>query len=277
MNKTARALTLLTAMSLTFGSATTIGSMANAVEAQEQTMADQYQPYVLDWAGRSDRSASSLPTIRSNELLPSGTKFTLLDKTPGYNSRHDGDMWYTYSENGLGSRYGAIFVYDEFSGSKKAETATSTARLLVQYPDASSEIITAKLTMIPTDSQAYLTSYDPAPFKFEIASEAQFAPQDFPNGTSFGIIEDELFSKHTEEGWEFAIDRSTGMLNVAYPGTGTTAKIRITVMYPDQSVRTVTVQFLTHAGSGDEPVIPPTDEWEDSPITNVGGSSFGSS
>ncbi|WP_211438910.1 Rib/alpha-like domain-containing protein [Corynebacterium glutamicum] len=278
MSRKTRALTLLTAAALALGNATAIApTNATAVESQQQTMADIYQPYVLDWTGRSDRSASSLPTIRSNELLPSGTKFTLLDKTPGYNSRHDGDMWYTYSEIGLGSRYGAIFVYDKFSDSAKAKTATSTARLLVQYPDASSEIITAKLTMIPTDSQAYFTSYDPAPFEFEIASEAQFAPKDFPDGTSFGIIEDELFSKHTEEGWKFAIDRSTGLLTVAYPGTGTVAQIRITVIYPDQTARTVTAEFLAQAEPVDEPVIPPTDEWEDSPITNVGGSSFGSS
>lgn len=241
------------------------------------TMAEQYQPYIPDWTGKSDYSASSSPIIRSDKPLPLGTQFTLLDKRPGYDSRHDGDMWYAYNEFSVSAPYGRIFVYDKFSEDKKAETATSTARLLVQYPDASSEIITAKLTLIPTDNQAHLTSYEPAPFEFGVASEAQFAPQDFPDGTSFGIIEDDLYNRYTEEGWEFAIDRSTGMLTVAYPGVGTTAQIRVTVAYPDRTTRTVPVKFVAQFKPSDEPINPPVNEWDDFPADNAGGSSFGSS
>lgn len=282
MNKT-RALALLLTAGITLGATSAIISpTAGAATAPTgpvvtYTMAEQYQPYISEWTGRSDHEAWTSPRIRSSKSLPYGTQFTLLDKRAGYDSRHDGDMWYVYHEGSYGAPYGTIFVYDKFSEDKKAETATSTARILVQYPDASSEIITTKLTLIPTDNQAHLTSYEPVPFESGVASEAQFAPQDFPDGTSFGIIEDDLYNRYTEEGWKFAIDRSTGMLTVAYPGVGTAAQIRVTVAYPDRTTRTVPVKFVAQFKPSEEPINPPVNEWDDFPSDNAGGSSFGSS
>ncbi|AKF27774.1 hypothetical protein YH66_09530 [[Brevibacterium] flavum] len=261
MKKTTRALTLLAAVSLTFGSAMTIApSMAIAVEAQ--TMADQYEPYAQDLTfNRTDESYGHTYFYNDDEM-PEGTTFHLLDANIKDNLRdHNGVLFslhYSQSWNTNTSKWEYhhnLAAQQSNSVSYKDGGNTTTARVLVQYPDGSQDIAEVQITIFPTLAQVKASTYsDTQLILGETKTISPTINSTRAKGTTYTFIQSENLTNLREQGWEFSIDNSTGQITTTAPDDWAYAALEVLALYPDGTSQAVTAKF--NAAPYEEPYVP---------------------
>lgn len=241
MKKTTRALTLLTATALTFGSAMTIApTVANAVEAQEQTMADQYEPYFEDLIFNEIEYPSKNVYLMSEAALPKETTYVLLDHgqiaTDWGTANGLSWLFRKPSPNWISNAY--LYVGINETSKQNPLGNTATPRILIQYPDGSSEIVTAKLTGIPTNANGYQINYGNRPNGLS-GQTNKFTPiseYDIPAGTKYSIVPDPEGNSNYGD-WEYTIDGNTGVVSLTVPEghSGSGFNLMINILYPDGS------------------------------------------
>lgn len=256
MKKTTRALTLLTAVSLSFGSAITITPVATAVEAQEQTMADLYQPYYEFFESRTDDYA----TFDVSGDFPRETKFELKETHwPGL----------TYDEGPLSSYvwlYGRVQVLQSGLSYYGEEGFTTKVPVTVTYPDGSIEYITATAKLVPTDAAQSSISYANTPI---VPGQTELiAPYiTSEKAVRYTLVQSEEIDQLQQLGWKIEPNATTGELAVTAPeAEGEWLTIPIQVFYADGSSKITSIGIQSRY-----PVIEPEPE-----LVPATGSSFSS-
>ena len=262
MKKTTRALTLLTAVSLTFGSTAVIAPLATAVEAQEPTMADQYEPYAKDLIFNQADESYGHTYFYNDDEMPEGTTFHLLDANITDNlRRHNGVLFsldYSQSWNPNTSKWEYhhnLAAQQSNSGSYKDGGNTTTARVLVQYPDGSQDIAEVEITIFPTLAQVKASTYNDTQLILgETKTISPTINSTRAKGTTYTFIQSENLTNLREQGWEFSIDNSTGQITTTAPDDWAYAALEVLALYPDGTSQAVTAIF--NAAPYEEPYVP---------------------
>lgn len=237
MKKTTRALTLLTVAALSFGSATMgVPTIAGAVEAQEQTMADTYSPYFEDVEFSVKDRISKNVYLQSDQPLPAGTTLDLLGDSFIENFVSSGGVSWSLSRY---SSYIELHVQAHDGYDWDPDGESRIARIVVTYPDGTSEIITNRLTVHPTHLMAYPIDYGyPEATTGQVNRISPQATKGFPDGTRFSIVGGQDLSTLTELGWNFDLDPDSGVITLdIQPSSsgGNPFRVMISIQYPDGS------------------------------------------
>lgn len=289
--KKMRSLTLLTAACMTFTTATAVTLPTSAaIEHSAPTMADQYHVSIDDLKFHRADMGSSTTRLNTNRPLPEGTIVKLMDQNSFGEFRSENGILFEVQYR---SYYGYYQLYAQQGGglfSKYIDTGnTATARILIQYPDGSQEIVTSTITIIPTLLQVNAVTYD----DMEITSgdTATLTPSfnsARATGTQFTLVQSEEVTELRATGWEINVDPASGAVTVTALDVKEIAHIPILVKYPDNTSEIITAEF--HA----TPYVEPTPEpeplpnpWvpepnnpepvQPAPVPPAGDRSFGSS
>ncbi|HJG43319.1 Rib/alpha-like domain-containing protein [Corynebacterium phoceense] len=221
-------LSLLTAVAMGSGIVATAAVAAPSVVASEQTMADQYEPRYVETTQRAETSFR-VP-LTSDEPLPQGTTFTLLGiNVAGYMKIEDGLIVHLWGTSGL---------WVQISGSVAGVTPegrTTSAEILVTYPDGSSEIVETEVTFIPQDEMVYSPTYPPIEVVAGASQDVDVeSDKPLPEGVRFQLTNSTAINNFIAEGWEIAVQPS-GMISIKAPAGAPENSFRILVvaMYAD--------------------------------------------
>lgn len=263
MKKTTRALTLLTATALTFGSAMTIApTVANAVEAQEQTMADMYDPYAADISFSQVDQDYESTYFYNDTSLPEGTAFHLLDANISDNLRRDNGVLFSLGISNSWNRvtkrwedhYG-LLAQQSGNGVFNDGGNATTARVLVQYPDGSQDTAEVRITIFPTLAQVKASTYNDTQLILgETKTILPTINSTRAEGTQYTLIQSANLTNLREQGWDFSIDNSTGQITATAPDDWAYAELEVLALYPDGTSQAVTAKF--NAAPYEEPYNP---------------------
>ncbi|MDO5374231.1 MAG: YPDG domain-containing protein [Corynebacterium glutamicum] len=262
MKKTTRAVTLLTAVSLTFGSATTIApTMAVAAEAQEQTMAEQYEPYAEDILFNKADQNSERTYFSNDATLPEGTTFRLLNANVASDLRnHNGILFSLRYASVLNRQTGRFEFHHQLSAQQSGDYYndggnSTTARILVQYPDGSQDIAEVRITIFPTLAQVKASTYsDTQLILGETKTISPSINSTRAEGTQYTLIQSANLTNLREQGWDFSIDNSTGQITATAPDDWAYAELEVLALYPDGTSQAVKAKF--NAAPYEEPYNP---------------------
>lgn len=260
MKKTTRALALLTAVSLTFGSATVVSSVnAVAAEAQEQTMADLYDPYFNPATGRG--SVFELPLL-SDKPLPNGIKLSFPesnDKLPttGKQRGFQVGAWWLLTNNNFDEP--GMYWSSSYPGNNSFGPVLMDFKVKVSYPDGSSEIIETSASFEPDYATHYRgrITYPSVWIAKDFTDQANYTlspkANPLPQGTRFSVLEDQQVTKvldftvNETTGeirvtplpllWETQSQISTEMIKVEFPdGSYATALVNLDIIWPEPTL-----------------------------------------
>lgn len=261
MKKTTRALALLTAVSLTFGSTTTIAPTTASAVTASQTMADLYEPYAEDITFNKADQDSEYTYFYNDDEVPEGTTFHLLDANLKDNLRsHNGVLFSlryakNWNPNTQRWEYHNYLAAQQSASTYKDSGNTTTARVLVQYPDGSQDIAEVQITIFPTLAQVKASTYNDTQLILgETKTISPTINSTRAKGTTYTFIQSENLTNLREQGWEFSIDNSTGQITTTAPDDWAYAALEVLALYPDGTSQAVTAIF--NAAPYEEPYVP---------------------
>lgn len=256
MKKTTRALALLTAMSLTFGSATVVSSVNVVAAVEAQTMADLYDPYFKPATGRG--SFFKLPLL-ADKPLPNGIKLSFPEfndklSNTGKQRGFQVGAWWLLTNNSFDEP--GIYWSSSFPNGEPFEPVSMDIKVEVTYPDGSSEVIETSASFEPDYATQYLgkVTYPSVWVAENFTDQVHYnlspkvAP--LPKGTRFSVFEDPAHSKVLDfrvNGttgeiqvsplpllWETRSRISTETIKIEFPdGSYTTALVKLDIIWPE--------------------------------------------
>lgn len=248
---------MLTAVALSGGAVTTTAIVSPSIVSAAETMADQYDPFYDDTTVRAVPWVELYPQDKKG--LPAGTTFSLFDSTSfNPNVFSDGAVMVRLTPSD-----GELHVWFNSLDTPKVGISTTAFRVIVEYPDGSSETIPVTLNLIPEDTHAYDATY--RFISIRTGSEDQLTPfvsnqpdVPFPAGTSFTLTGYYEIDQLRSAGWKFELNSVTGELSVTVPENAEerTIEVPISVIYPDGS-RDNTIATVESVGPDDSELYKP--------------------
>ncbi|WP_293951155.1 Rib/alpha-like domain-containing protein [uncultured Corynebacterium sp.] len=256
--KSKKMMSLLTATALS-GGIITAAVVTPSIVAAAESMADQHQPSYVPAAG-STNNLISFSSLTSAEELPDGTQFHLENNedylvVAGIYVRVKDDGKIVFSVwNGPGAQ--AIPV----SGT------TITVPITVAYPDQSSEVITAELTLAPPHDEGFDVVYDAPSVEQGTTATLHPADEELPEGTSIEVIDSATTLNLQDSGWEFSAEENAALTVVAPEEVTGPIHLQLRVSYPDGTSELATTMVEVIDPTLPQPeVIDPTPPQADNP------------
>ncbi|RNE48059.1 hypothetical protein C5L39_10505 [Corynebacterium alimapuense] len=262
---------MLVATAISTGVVIAQAPVVMAQETTTQTMAEQYQPVYEPVTERTDESFFIYPEAG----LPRETVFELYKPN-----------WPWNSANPLYREEGPLLAYSSVVGLWVGQTAselkgygnkgyTADFDILVSYPDASQEVVTATVTVIST--MATLTTVKYADTWIDPSSTKVISPANSDNPPEqYSFLLSSQLDAYREQGWNFSINPATGEISVTAPDkAGLKITLPVSMSFADGSDTIVDV--VINSGSEPEPIPEPEPDTESDSGSSLGGSSFGGS
>lgn len=223
--KSKNMMSLLTATALS-GGVITAAVVTPSIVAAAEGMVDQYQPSYATTIGFTDNLISYASLI-SDEELPEGTEFHLED---GADYLVAEGIYVTVKDDGK-------IAFSEWKGPGAreipAQGTSITVPVAVVYPDQSTEVISAELTLTPPHNEGFDVFYHEPSVEQGTSAVLQHAGETLPEGTSIEVIESATTLNLQDAGWEFSPGENAA-LNVSAPEDVTgPVHLQLRVSYPD--------------------------------------------
>jgi hypothetical protein len=269
--KKQKTLALLLVASLSTG-ATSQLPVAFAQEAQEQSMADIYEPYFEHIEAQGDFAEQQL---LSDKPLPKGTFLTFphLDGRPNSDgsaevARVEGTSdYYVFAPRVYENPY---IYWQKWNGRASNLTTQHFAiQVTITYPDGSSEVIDSSVSMTPTMAMVHLNDLQYEAMWIVDGKPGTALPRvsKVPNGTKVEYIEDSAqgdpFSVEIDpETYELHVTPLSGFWD--YVDSTNRPLVRLSITFPDGSTTSTTVS-IDPIGSRPEPEPQPEPNPEPTP------------
>lgn len=195
------------------GGAATPAVVTPVAVASEQAMAERYQPSYDQGTYRA--VPRHFFPVRSDEALPSGTKFSLVDSGDNDYISQGAVMVAMRSDNG------ELQVWFNSLRTPNPGVSTVPVRVAAYYPDGSSEIFVSNVSVTPEDTHAYDIHYPGVEVTAGTVASADPSTNHrgypVPAGTTFAMTGYQEVHDRRAEGWIIEVDSISGELTVAAP------------------------------------------------------------
>lgn len=248
----------LIAAALTTATATTgVATAAPPVETPALSMADIYDPQASDIYFRKVDLDYASSYIVSDAPLPEGTTFELLDaNVTDTLADYNGIIYSLNARTYTPNTYAEIFTYQKHINPIFIDGGnTTTARVLVHYPDGSQDLLEIQITIVPTLEQVKPVSYPNVTMTYgEEGVSIPTISSPHAAGTRFTL---ENKSDLIRQGWTLNLDSDTGVITASAPHPNTTARLRIQARYPDGTAQYFSVVFTVREEQQPDETPPP--------------------